>query len=75
MAKAYEAPLPPAMDLDGNYTVRLTAIDPTTGAAVSGVIVFDVAMLVKPITDSTADTGGLGDLAYGPWMLVPGPDG
>ena len=68
MAKPLSIALPPDHLLAGEYTVRVTAISPTTGAVVSGVNVQNVTMQVE-------DVGGLGAAALqsGPFMLVPGP--
>jgi hypothetical protein len=68
MAAAYDAPLPPDLDLEGSYTIRVTAIDPTTGALVTGVTVADLVMMVNTVGSTQP-----GDLAVGPFMLVPGP--
>jgi len=61
--------LPPDLDLGPGYTLRVTAIDPSTGATVTGVTVSGLALMVKDLTGS----GGSG-LDIGPYMLVPGPD-
>ncbi len=59
--------LPDALDLPAGYTIRFTALDPTTGALVSGVTVSAASIL--------ADSLGAGGeaLTTGPFMLVPGP--
>lgn len=69
MAQPLAAAMPPDLDLGGNYTIRLTALDPVSGAAVSGVTISSLAMLVVNVGGT--DSGGL---AYGPYMLVPGPN-
>jgi hypothetical protein len=40
------APLSPFFSLDNGYTVRITALDPATGAEVSGVIASEVSIAV-----------------------------
>lgn len=63
----FDAPLPPGLDLADGWTLRVTALDPTTGAQVSGVNVRNFAI--------EADLGpgtSQGDLAVGPYLLVPG---
>lgn len=61
------AGLPPDLDIDGGYTLRFDAVDPTTGATVSGVVVSAVAI-------GAADLAGAATtLDSGPFMLVPGP--
>lgn len=69
MPAAYVAPMPQDIDLVGNYTIRLTAIDPTTGALIANV---NVESLV--ITAATVGATVPGDLAVGPFLLVPGPE-
>lgn len=68
MAKPFSIALPPDHILTGDYKVRLTAIDPATGAVVSGVNVQNVTIQVEDLGDS----GGAA-LASGPFMFVPGP--
>jgi hypothetical protein len=70
MAAAYDAPLPADLDLEGSYTIRVTAIDPTTGALVSGVTVANLVMMVNTLGGTTPD-----QLAVGQFQLVPGPGG
>jgi hypothetical protein len=69
VAKPLIVPLPPNLHLWGGCTVRVTAVDPDTGAGVAGVQVSNVTLEV----DQTA--GGPDDLAFGPFMLVHGPPG
>lgn len=61
------APLPPDLDLDGSYTIRCDAVDPVSGATVSGVAVSGLSIFAADLA------GGAATLAYGPFMLVPGP--
>ncbi len=44
MAEPLKAGMPPDLDIIGDYRVRLTAVSPTTGAVVFGVIVSGVAI-------------------------------
>lgn len=62
--------MPPDVDIGGGYVIRLTAIDPTSGAEVTGVKVQNFAMLIA--TEPGVDPG---QFAVGPYMLVPGPGG
>jgi len=57
MAQKLVASLPPDLDLPANWIVRLTALDPTTGALVSGVNVSNVAIIADSLTPATTDTG------------------
>lgn len=60
--------MPPELDLGDGYTLRLTALDPTTGNAVSGVTVSNLAMAVVNVGG-----GDVIDLVFGDFQLVPGP--
>ena len=68
MAQPLEIPLPPNFDLDDTYQIRVTAIDPTTGAVVSGVNVGAVTLMVDNLSGGSLASG-----TFGPFMLVPGP--
>lgn len=63
-----DVPLPEDLDLGQGWTLRVTALDPVTGAVVSGVTVNDLAMEV-------VDVLGVGapGLESGDFKLVPGP--
>lgn len=65
MPAPYDLSLPPNLTFAGAYTIRVDAVNPTTGATVSGVNVSEVNLQVDNI--------GGGDLSYGAWALVPGP--
>lgn len=65
MAQQYDIQMPQDLDLVANWTIRVTAVDPTTGNAVSGMSVSDLCIL--------GDSANPEGLAYGPFMLVPGP--
>lgn len=67
MAKPLAIPIPDQHNIGPNYTIRVTGIDPTTGAAVSGITVNQVVLTVE-LVDGTV-TG----LESGKWYLVPGP--
>lgn len=68
MSAPYELPMPPDYDLDDTYQIRVTALNPSTGAVVAGVKVGAVTFMV----DRIAGSGDL-DVGFGPFMLVPGP--
>lgn len=65
-----DVPMPEDLDLGDGWTLRVTALDPTTGAVVSGVNVSNVAIQVVDVNN----VGGPG-LETGEWLLVPGPGG
>lgn len=58
MARRLTAAIPPNFDLDSGYVLRVTALDPTTGAVVSGVTLTNVLLMVRPLTPTgSADDG------------------
>lgn len=69
MAQSLSAAMPRDYDLDGGYVLRITAVDPTTGAAVSGVTVSNIVLMAVNVAGVEP-----GDLALGDWVLVPGPE-
>jgi hypothetical protein len=68
MAQKIDVALPEDVVIGDGWIVEWDAIDPTTGAAVAGVVISD-ANVTAP-ADFASD-GGSGD--FGPFMLVPGP--
>lgn len=69
MAQPLTVALPPNIVLWDGCQIRVTAIDPTTGATVSGVTVSAVSLEVEQLAG-----GDLVDASSGPFMLVPGPE-
>jgi len=65
-----QAPMPALRVFDG-MIVRLEAIDPTTGDAVTGVVASAWAIYGDDLAEAAIDNQG--DVV-GPFMLVPGPD-
>ena len=49
------AGLPPDLILSAGYIVRVVALDPSTGATVSGVALTDVSLFVSDLNDSIQD--------------------
>ena len=68
MAIPYSASMPDDVDCGGSYTVRVTAVDPTTGNVIAAITIESLVMLVAPV-GGTVPT----DLVFGPYQLVPGP--
>lgn len=68
MAKPYSAGMPDEVELGGSYTIRITAVDPTTGNVKSAITVSNLVMMVN--TGAGTDVT---DLGFGPFLLVPGP--
>ena len=68
MAQPIDIDMPQDLDIGPNYTVRLTAISPTTGALVSGVNVGTTVLTVSLVQGTT------GGLETGQWFLLPGPN-
>lgn len=63
------APMPESLDVQAGYTIRVTALDPTTGALVSGVKVTTVVLTADQVQNFSGGGGG----PAGEWLLVPGP--
>lgn len=62
------APLPIDLVLASGYSIRVVALDPTTGATISGVRVTDVAFQVRPLN---LGPGGTGEGEAPSPLLVP----
>jgi len=59
--------MPPDMAVPGGYTIRFTAIDPSTGETVAGVVISNASI------QAGIDLGVASTLDSGPFMFVPGP--
>lgn len=66
MAEPLTAAMPPNCTLGVGCTVEVVSIDPTDGSTVTGVTYSDWSIYVE-------SAGGVSELAYGPFMLIPGP--
>lgn len=55
MAAPLIAGLPPDLVLGAGYVIRLAALDPTTGAAVAGVVLADVSLFVTQLSGPRLD--------------------
>lgn len=55
MPQPMVAGLPPWLDLEAGSIIRLSALDPTTGLAVSGVSLSEVSFFVRDEQGSAAD--------------------
>lgn len=62
MAAPLTASLPPGLHLDDGYTIRLAAIDPSTGGSVAGVKFTDVSYMVDQLAGQPLDTVGIKQL-------------
>lgn len=49
MAAPTTAPIPPDRDLGGGYTVQVVALDATTGAVLTGLVVTNAVMVVDNV--------------------------
>lgn len=67
MARKIKSSMQPDPDLWGGCIIRVTAVDPTTGAVVSGVNVSNVTLQVVQLAGAEAALTPAG------WQLVPGP--
>lgn len=65
MSQPLEASLPQNLDLGQGYTLRVTALDATTGNLVAGVKVGQVVITATNVLG--------GNIESGPFLLVPGP--
>jgi len=63
-AEPLQGSLPPDCELSAGYVIRLVALDPTTGARISGVTLSEVSLFVTDLQ------GNLGYLTPDP-LLVP----
>lgn len=68
MAAPLVAGLPQDLDLSQGCTIRFDAVDPTTGAQVANVTVSGGSIWANSLAASEPT-----NLAFGPFMLVPGP--
>jgi hypothetical protein len=71
MAQKLTASFPSDFDLPANFIVQLTAVDPTSGAVVSGVLVSNVAIMAAPVDPDTADTADVFVPTTPLWLPVP----
>lgn len=71
MAQKLVAGIPPDFDLPANYVVQLTAVDPSSGAVVSGVNVSNVVIMAAPVTPDTTDSGPLFKATTPLWLPTP----
>lgn len=71
MAQPLIANMPADLDLGGGWILRLTAVDPATGATITGVKVSNLVVTVDPIAGAVetppGDSGGTAPFPY----LVP----
>jgi hypothetical protein len=65
MAQKQTASMPTSLDLDASWTIQFAAVDPTSGAAVSGVNVSGAAI----IADQVAGTPEA--LTVAPYQYIP----
>jgi hypothetical protein len=49
MSQKLTAGIPDTMELNANYQIQITALDPSSGAVVSGVTVSNVFIMADPI--------------------------
>jgi hypothetical protein len=58
MSKKLDIAMPPDLDLGGNWTIRVTAVDPTTGAANTDVNIGVTTMVVEQLTPGSLESSG-----------------
>lgn len=71
MAQKLTANLPLDLDLSGNWKIQLAAVDPTSGAAVTGVKVSGVSLLAN-LTSAAGDDDNP-TLTLQPLLFLPLP--
>ena len=69
MSAPVQAAMPSNLDLQDGYSLRVTALDPSTGALVAGVKIG----LVVFTADNTGGVISGGGGGPGQWLIVPGP--
>lgn len=69
MGQKLTASMPENLDLEANWQIIMAAVDPVSGAAVSGVTFSNMNLVVDQLSDSPPTA-----LVEGPFMLVPGPN-
>jgi hypothetical protein len=74
VAQKLTAALPADFDLPANFVVQLTAVDPASGALVTGVNISNVAIMAAPVTPDTEDSGPLFVPTTPLWLPVPVED-
>lgn len=70
MAKPLTAPIAENLVIGDGFIVRFAAVDPTTGATVTGVKVTNVNI----DGDTLGSSGPPDNTVVGPYLLVGGPD-
>lgn len=69
MSKPIIVPITPGVQVAGTYTLRLVAVDPTTGATVAGVTISGASGLGVNVGGSASNV----QIPAPPPLLVPGP--
>jgi hypothetical protein len=68
VAQPLTVAFPPDLTLTDGWLVTITAVDPVTGALVTGVTITEALIQVEVL-----EGPGGSALSSGPFMLVPGP--
>jgi hypothetical protein len=68
VAAPVKTAMPPAVIIGATYTLRIAALDAATGSDVAGVKCSNIMIEIENLGG-----GGADELAFGPFMLVPGP--
>lgn len=72
MSQKVTASIPENMDLDANYIIRFTAVNASTGAALSTVSVSNAAILATNVKGGDLSSG-LFEVELPTWINVPVP--
>lgn len=71
MAQKIAAGMPQTLDLTQPYTIRFAALDPTSGAAVSGVVISAAQIHAANVTDIPLEQLQVGPPVSPLWIPLP----
>lgn len=69
MAQKLAAGIPSSLDLTQSWVLRFAAVDPTTGAAVTGVTISDAAIICTQVGPTGGEPSLLNEAPL--WVAIP----
>lgn len=69
MAQKLAAGIPSALDLEQSWRIQFAAVDPTSGAAVSGVKISNAAIICTQVGPTGGDAALLNEAPL--WVAIP----
>lgn len=69
MAAPLKAGIPPGLDLKSDFVIQFTALDPTTGAVDTGVVISNASLLVDNLGGGRLGAGF--DVGPIEWLHLP----